>query len=193
MIKQHHIDQNTPEWHELRAGRFTASSVHNLFMKPTSAGYKNEICRVVGEKLSGKPDESPDTFWMRRGHELEPYAADAYAKKNMVVLKPGGFYTRGEYVGASPDRLVNDEGLLEIKCFNLGNTIKYGVMLEQDKKLKWQLQTQLYCTGRDWVDNVFYHPDLPDFYTIRTDRDETIMMELDDQIKLAVAAVEDLL
>ena len=163
------IDQNSPEWFQLRVGKFTMSSAKTLFSKKTTDTYKKFVSEKAYERITGKRNETPTTFWMDRGHEYERIARKAYMNSEMVWVDDGGFFCN-DIIGASPDGLVGEDGLLEIKCPSIPVHYKYL----KDQKLptiyKEQVLGQLYVTDRDWCDFYSYHPDVKQFL-IRVYRD----------------------
>lgn len=183
-LKHHNIDQNTPEWMALRVGRFTSSTFKDLFLKETTQTYINAIYKVAYERFTKEAVEGYENEWMIRGRELEPEARLVYELSNEVEVANGGFYC-DEWVGSSPDGLIGDDGLLEIKCPKYSTHIQYII----DKKLptiyKWQVQGQLYCSDRDWCDFFSYHPGLPPF-KIRVKRDDKLILQLQEKLSESI-------
>lgn len=156
----HNVDQNTYEWFNLRLGRFTASSFKDLFMKHSTIGYEKAIYKTVFERLTGEAPENFSSMYMDRGHELEPLAVDAYQEETFNDVVNGGFFSLGEWVGASPDGLVGENGILEIKSPAYNTMINYLLKNQLPSNYKWQVQGQLYVTGREWCDFMAFHPKL---------------------------------
>lgn len=161
----HDVEQNSPEWHALRAGKPTASEFDKIFT-PTgrdskqAEGYAN---RLLAELIVGGQVETwGGNMWTDRGHELEAEAADYYAIRTGATLEKTGFITDDDCtMGASPDRLVNDDGLLEIKCPSPHVHVEYLLNEKIDNGYFTQLQGQMLVTGRLWVDIISYHPNMP--------------------------------
>jgi len=193
MKREHHtIGQNSPEWFALRLGRFTASTFADLFMGRSTAGYKKAIYRPVYERIAGESPEFFSSDAMARGTELEPVAAEAYQARTFAPVSAAGFWTMGDWVGASPDRLVSETGLLEIKCPLYSTQMDYLLKPEVPKTYLWQIHGQMYLTGRDWCDFYSYHPKL-DALLLRVHRDEKKEMELIKQLSLAVEQAEEII
>jgi putative phage-type endonuclease len=180
-MNYHEIDQNSPEWFQLRLGKFTASTFKDLFAKPGTVTFEKAINKVVFERITGQSPESFSNEWMVRGSELEPLARKAYEDSQMVVVKNGGFFTFDEWIGASPDGLVGDDGLIEIKCPAFHTHIDYLIKKKVPADYYCQMQGQLFVTGRRWCDFVSYHPGLPMFIS-RVERDDDFIKELSDKI-----------
>lgn len=191
-MKQHKVEQNTPEWMELRRGKFTASSFADLFTKETTAAYQKAIYRVVFERLTGEQPELFSNEYMQRGHELEPFAVKSYEMETFQTVEPGGFFELNEWIGASPDGLVGSDGLLEIKCPAYNTMIEYLLKGKLPSQYKWQVQGQLYVTGRKWVDFMSYHPKLKPLI-IRVDRDEDMIKDLEAILEQSITKVETII
>jgi putative phage-type endonuclease len=157
----HDIQQNTEEWEALRLGKFTASTFADLFATKSTAKYRNAIRKVVFERLTGESPESFKSDWMDRGHELEPFAREAYENYSFDTIQNGGFFEMNEWTGASPDGLIGEDGQIEIKCPAYSTFIDYLINQKLPSEYLYQVQGQLFVTGRKWCDFVAYHPKLP--------------------------------
>jgi putative phage-type endonuclease len=162
-MKTVNCEQGTPEWFEVRCGKFTASRVKDIMAKTKSgpaASRKNMIMQLALERLTNEIAETYCSPAMQRGTEMEPEARDAYAFENGVAVQETGIVIHPdmEKVTCSPDGLVGENGLVEIKCPMPPNHFKYLTSGSHATEYKWQLQHQLFVTGRDWVDIVSYHP-----------------------------------
>ena len=180
----HNIEQNTPEWDALRRGKFTASSFADLFMKETTKGYQDAIYKVVYERLTNDTPETYTNEWMQRGHELETEARAVYELETFNKVRNGGFFEfeLSDWIGASPDGLIGEDGLIEIKCPKYNTMI--GYLLDHETPInqyRYQLQGQLYVTNRKWVDFVAYHPNLKPL-VIRVERDEGIIYQIETKV-----------
>jgi len=179
--KFHDIEQNTDEWLELRRGRFTASTFKDLFLKPTTAGFEKAIYKPVYERLTGESPESFSSSYMDRGHELEPFAVARYESDTFAETSNGGFWTLGDWIGDSPDRHVEDDGILEVKCPAFNTMINYLLSKKLPPIYRWQVVGHMMCSGRDWVDFMAYHPRLTPL-VIRIHRDEKVEAELTEKL-----------
>lgn len=195
MIVQHFDDGTAnPEWLSARAGCFTASRASDLMARTKSgpaASRDNLIAQLVVERLTGKPAESGfQTDAMRRGIELEPRARVKYEARVKCLVEETGFllHPTVDRVGCSPDGLVNDDGLLEIKCLNAARHIAALEVGQHAKDYRWQLQHQMWVTQRAWVDCVAFHPDFPDnlqLAVVRVERDKNLIAELFEAVAIA--------
>ncbi len=161
----HDIEQNTDVWQALRTGKATASNFA-CFMANDGKSFgdpaKRYALQIALERITGRKAEFGfKNAEMERGHEQEPIARMLYEDERFVEVTNGGFFDLGEY-GDSPDGLVGDDGVLEIKSVIAGvhyDTLRRGSF---DPSYRWQLVGHLDCTGRDWVDFASYCSDFPE-------------------------------
>jgi hypothetical protein len=183
------IEQGTPEWFAARAGIPTAS-MYAAVMAQGKGGAPSKtrrtyMLKLAGERLTGEPSESYSNQHTERGHEHEPLARNAYAFFADAEPVQVGFIRSGG-TGASPDALVGDSGLLEIKS-KLPH-LHLDVLLEDKAPAEHikQIQGQLWVAEREWCDFVSYCPRLP-LFCKRVYRDEEKIAE----IAAAVAKFND--
>ncbi len=192
----HPASQGTPEWAAARLGIPTASQFHRLITakshKPSSSadGYMYELLAewALGESLDGM-----SSGMMARGNEMEKEAVLWYELREAVEALPVGFCLRDDgKVGASPDRLVGDDGLLEIKCPGPAKQIGY-LLGEAADEHKVQMQGQLWVTERQWCDRLSYNPGLPQavFRQDRDDRFIAILAEIVDAFVVRLDAAKE--
>ena len=114
----HDINQNTDEWHQLRAGKITSSALSKAmanFGKAFGEPAKKYAVSIAVEQLTGVPISSDYTNdHMARGHDEEPIARMLYEQEYFCEVSNGGFFDLGD-IGCSPDGLVYDDGVIEIK------------------------------------------------------------------------------
>jgi len=183
------MQQGSAEWRLARAGVPTASSFHRIITPKTgkpSEQAKAYLHELLAEIMLGRPLDSPSYPWMSRGLELEEDAANWYEFERDVEIETVGFCTTDDgRFGASPDRLVGEDGELELKCPSPAVHLGYLLYPQQgvDAVYKCQVQGQLLVTERKWADVVSYHPELPKVI-VRVNRDE-------DYIALMRAALDD--
>ena len=154
-------DQKSDEWHDIRAGRFTASTMYKIL----SPGYrkmnseelkarpktgegskttyiedisilsddaKKYVLAKVAEILTGRSKIKTYSHAAAWGEECEPLAADFFASRKEVELTQVGFIPFGNHAGCSPDRLIGDDEGLEIKCpFESTNQVNYLMLTDQ--------------------------------------------------------------
>lgn len=182
MAKRYEVAHGDADWDNLRLGRATSSEFSNIITPKTrklSSSAVDYADLKIAEILTGQSQGlMQPTKHMERGTLLEVEAGDAYEFTENVTTSRGGFFTTDDgHFGASPDRLVGNNGLLEIKCKLPKGHIKYLVEKRIDPQHMPQIQGQLHITEREWCDWFMYHPDLPRV-RIRTYRDEEYIKDL---------------
>jgi putative phage-type endonuclease len=184
------IIQGSPEWKALRCGKVTASRVADVVAK-TKTGYSasraNYLAQLIAERLTKTPAETYTNAAMQHGTETEPEARDAYCFYHGVTVEQVAFvpHPKIDQAGASPDGLVGDDGLVEIKCPNTATHLE--TLLGQAVPAKYidQMQFQMACTGRKWCDFVSYDPRMPEhmrLFVRRVERDDKRIDFLETEI-----------
>jgi putative phage-type endonuclease len=161
------MEQRSPEWFAARLGKVTASRVADVIAK-TKSGYStsrdNYMAQLVCERMTGVQGESYTNAAMQWGTDQEPLARAAYEAAQDVLVDETGFviHPRIQEAGASPDGLVGDDGLIEIKCPNTATHIETILSDKVPSKYFTQMQWQMACTERQWTDFVSYDPRMPE-------------------------------
>ena len=161
------MEQRSSEWFSARLGKVTASRVADIVSK-TKSGYStsraNYMAELIVERLTGKPADHYQTAAMAWGTNHEPMALSSYEEHTGGLVEEVGFVPHPSIAmsGASPDGLVKDDGLVEIKCPNTATHIETVLGQEAPAKYLPQMQWQMACTGRDFCDFVSFDPRLPD-------------------------------
>lgn len=153
------IPQGSEAWFALRIGKFTATNAQAI--ANNGKGLETLVYEKAAEILTGKAKEAYTNPEMERGNELEEMARNSYELETNTVVKRVGFVEKSERVGCSPDGLIAEDGLQEIKCPNNINFVKFMILREIDSAHEWQMQMQLLITERKWVDYVLYNPNFP--------------------------------
>jgi putative phage-type endonuclease len=191
------IDQGTPEWHQERCGKATASRIADIIATTKSgpsASRKNYLAQLVAERLTGTVAESYTNAAMQWGKDTEEQARATYAFLQGVDVLKAPFVPHPELTdsGASPDGFVGSDGLIEIKCPNTATHIETLLASKIDAKYITQMQWQMACTGRQWCDFVSYDPRMPEHLAIwvkRVPRDSAMIEELEGAVRVFLAEV----
>lgn len=193
------IVQGSAEWLAIRCGKVTASRVADVIAK-TKTGYgasrANYMAELIAERLTGAPAEKFISGPMAWGTEKEPEARALYefltdAEVNQVGFVPHPTISDS---GASPDGLVGNDGLVEIKCPNTATHIETLLGSTGASKYLTQMQWQMACTGRQWCDFVSYDPRLPDsmrLFVTRIVRDDALIEELSAEVGKFLAELDE--
>jgi putative phage-type endonuclease len=192
------MEQGTDAWFNIRIGKVTASRVADVLAK-TKTGYSttrdNYMAQLVCERLTGQKGESFTNAAMQHGTETEPLARAAYEARYDVLVDEVGFVPHPtiEMSGASPDGLVGDDGLIEIKCPNTATHIETLLSESVPNKYYTQMQFQLSCTGRQWCDFLSFDNRLPtelQMFVKRVPRDDMYIKLIEDEIVKFLAELD---
>jgi len=184
------MEQRTEEWFAARMGKVTASRVADVIAK-TKTGYstsrENYLAQLVCEVLTGKPAESYSNAAMQWGVDQEPLARAAYESYQNVLVDEIGFVVHSTILqsGASPDGLVRDLGMVEIKCPNTATHIDTLLTQTVPGKYNTQMQWQMACAGRHWCDFVSFDPRMPtdlQLFVKRVDYDPAYVAMLEKEV-----------
>lgn len=157
------IVQGTPQWFAARLGKATASCFVNVLAAPKSVARRNYIAKLALEIVTGEKDGGYQTAAMTSGIEREGPARKMYQNLTGELVDETGFWLHDTLdAGASPDGLVGEDGLIEIKCPSPGVYLSYLHLPAEPPEYTAQIQGQLWITGRKWCDFVSYHPDFPE-------------------------------
>ena len=183
-IEHHNVIQNSDEWYNLRGGRYTASNFAKICAN-MGKSFGDPAIRYARtkalEQFTGQVDQSSSfsNKHMDRGHELEPFAIEAYQDETFFDVDNGGFYCN-DYIGDSPDGLVGPDGCIEVKSV-ITNT--HWLRIESggiDTTYKWQIQGHLLLSGRTWCDFISYCPEFTPkpLYVHRVERNDKMIEQL---------------
>lgn len=186
------IEQGTPEWFEVRLGKLTASSAQAI--AANGAGLKTLVFEKVAERLTGKIKEQYTNGDIERGEEWERLARDVYELKTGKKVTQVGFVELSEFVGCSPDGLVEDDGLIEIKCKNDANFVRFMFDKKIDPAHFWQMQMQMFITDRKWCDYMVYNENFNDAgIIVRVERDEKAIDKIKSGLDSGVKMITEIL
>lgn len=179
------MDQRSDEWIKIRLGKVTASRIADLTAKTKSgwsASRANYMAELLSERLTGEPRDTFTNAAMQWGTDMEPQARRVYEFMEGVEVQEVGFAPHPTIAmsGASPDGLVGDHGLVEIKCPNTATHIETLLGASIDAKYIKQMQWQMACTGRQWCDFVSFDPRLPERMQIHIQRVKADVLMIDE-------------
>ncbi|HTN40915.1 MAG TPA: YqaJ viral recombinase family protein [Asticcacaulis sp.] len=160
------MEQQSPEWFAARLGRATASRIADIMAKTKtgpSASRANYMAELIAERLTGTPAERFQNAAMQWGTDNEDAARQQYSFQTELEVDTCGFvgHPSIEMAGASPDGLISEDGLVEIKCPNTATHIDTLLSGKVPDKYVIQMLWQMACTGRKWCDFVSFDPRLP--------------------------------
>lgn len=194
------MEQRSDEWFAMRAGKITGSAFSDVMniLKGGEAGVnrKNLIARLAVERITGVCADTFQNEAMRRGTELEAEACASYEAETGDFVEHIAFVVHPSYdfIGVSPDGLVGDEDLTEFKCpASMHKHLSALQTGDHAVEYKWQLQGQLWVTGRKRVKAVSYDPRFPEglrLAIVNVDRDEKAIAELEAECLKVNALIE---
>lgn len=194
----HMMEQRSPEWHQHRLGRVTASRIADVMAQTKTgpgAARKNYAADLVAERLTRFARDGFTNAAMQWGTEQEPEARALYEFSQAVTVCEVGFIDHPSLpmAGCSPDGLVGDDGMVEIKCPNTAthiDTLRGGSI---DGKYIKQMQFQMACAGRDWCDFVSFDPRLPaemQLHVQRIPADPEIQAKIENDVAAFLAEID---
>jgi len=193
------LEQGSQEWLLARCGKVTASRVADIMAK-TKSGYSasrgNYMAELVCERLTGVPTDTFKSAAMEWGTAQEPHARAAYEAAGGVLVEEVGFVPHPSIpdAGASPDGLVKDNGLIEIKCPYTATHIDTLLSGKVPDRYNTQMQWQMACTGRVWCDYVSYDPRMPEnmrLFLTRVFRDQSAILAMETEVLHFLQELDD--
>ena len=181
----HDVRQYSEEYDRLKLGIPTSSNFHKIITPhgKRSRQWREYACLLIAERILQRRIEFYRSPAMERGVIVEAEAADWYEFDHDVTVQPVGFITDDEHtVGCSPDRLVGDDGLLEIKAPLPHTQVDYWLSGAVNERFWPQLQGQLYVSQRRWVDLLCWHDVLPKI-VMRVEPDAAFIKALDRELQ----------
>ena len=196
------MDQGTDEWFAARLGKSTASTFKDM-MAATRTGesqYKIKLRQKLAiERLTGKRIE--DHFMnkaMQDGVDREPIARKLFEDRYGFVVNEVGFIDHKEVdmSGASPDGLVGEDYVVEIKCPTHITHLNNLMAVKLPKQYHYQIQWQMACTDRSNAHFISYHPDFPDELNMKhilVQRDDELIKNMEAAAHQFNIEIEDLI
>lgn len=193
------IEQRTDDWYAARLGKVTASSLYKVLAK-TKTGYGadrgNYMTQLVLERVTGSKADSYTNASMQWGIDQEPFARAAYEASRGVMVDEVGFIPHPviEAAGASPDGLVGDDGMVEIKCPDSKTALECWLSdTPVEGKYFAQMQWQMRCADRSWCDYVVFDPRMPtkaQLFVYRVKRDDEWLTFAEAEVVKFLAEVD---
>lgn len=178
------LPQGTPEWHRARMGIPTASMFQTVQAKgkggAESKTRRDYLFKLAGERITGEPMENFSSPYFDRGHALEPEARKLYEFAHDAQTTQVGFIRNGAK-GCSPDSLIGETGMLEIKTKKPDLLIDVLLKDEFPSEHVAQCQGALWVAEREWIDIVCWFPRMP-LFVKRATRDENYIKTLSDAV-----------
>lgn len=195
----HDLIQGTPEWLAARCGSLGASSIGDALAKTKTgwgASRANMKARIITERVTGQPVETFVNAAMQRGTDLEPQARAMYSFHTGYDVTEVGIILHPtiKHSHCSPDGLIGDDGMVEIKCCGAARHIELLTDSPPEDRYIKQCNWQMACTGRQWVDLAYFHPDLPQAMQLvihRINRVDSVIAEMEAEVTAFLAEVAE--
>ena len=190
-MKIHNFEQRTDEWYAIRKGKMTASNAETIIAN--GKGLETYIYNLMAEYYSSAEKENYINADMQRGIDLEPEAKIEFQFYTGLDIKEVGCVELNDYILASPDGLIGDDGLIEIKCPN--DSIYFKLLLSNNIKPEYiaQMQMQMYVTERQYCYFVSYNPNFEkSLYIKKITRDEEMIDKLKKGLERGTQLIKEI-
>lgn len=194
------MEQGSAEWLALRLSKVTASRMSDVLSKgrgsAPSKTAETYMMELIAEKLTGESKPFFENDAMRWGTETEPQARTMYEiNSNFVSVVEVAFIELNEFVGVSPDGLIGDDGMLEIKCPTTITQLKRALSDDYSKDYYAQIQMQLWVAERKWCDFLSFDPRLDcdaGYLLQRVERDEEFIKDMEEKTVLFIKKMKEI-
>ena len=190
-MKIYNFEQRTDEWYAIRRGKMSASNAETIIAN--GKGLETYIYNLMAEYYSSAEKENYINADMQRGIDLEPEARLEFEFYTGLDVQEVGFIEHNEFIGVSPDGLIGDDGLIEIKCPN--DSIYFKLLLSNNIKPEYiaQMQMQMYVTDRQYCYFVSYNPNFEkSLYIKKINRDEEMIEKLKKGLERGTQLIKEI-
>ena len=190
-MKIYNFEQRTEDWYNIRKGKMTASNAETIIAN--GKGLETYIYNLMAEYYSSAEKENYINADMQRGIDLEPEARLEFEFYTNLDVQEVGFIEYNDFIGVSPDGLVGDDGLIEIKCPN--DSIYFKLLLSNNIKPEYiaQMQMQMYVTDRQYCYFVSYNPNFEkSLYIKKINRDEEMIEKLKKGLERGTQLIKEI-
>lgn len=186
------FEQGSDEWFAYKMGKFGASNASAI--ATAGKGLETLCFEKVAEKLTGKKNSDYKNEAMENGMETEELARNSIELEYGKPIKQVGLIEMNEDVICSPDGLVDEDGLIEIKCPTNRVYAEYLYFKKIDPKYIAQMQMQMLVSGRQWCDYAVFNPNFEkSLVIVRVERDDLFIEKLQAGLDNGIARVKEIL
>ena len=191
----HNIEQRSEAWYAAKCGLVTSTRFKSLVAKETTDSYKDLVTNIACEIITGKIEETYSNAMMEYGIETEPLARQEYEWITDILVKTVGFIKPDEnhkyhnWIGDSPDGLLPEDGILEIKCPLARTHFEYIEANKLPSEYRHQVQGHLFVTGLSFCDFVSFVPGMKLFIN-RVEPDLELFAEFERRMDILIPQVE---
>ena len=190
-MKIYNFEQRTEDWYNIRKGKMSASNAETIIAN--GKGLETYIYNLMAEYYSSAEKENYINADMQRGIDLEPEARLEFEFYTDLDVQEVGFIEYNDFIGVSPDGLIGDDGLIEIKCPN--DSIYFKLLLSNNIKPEYiaQMQMQMYVTNRQYCYFVSYNPNFEkSLYIKKISRDEEMIDKLKKGLERGTELIKEI-
>ena len=190
-MKIYNFEQRTEDWYNIRKGKMTASNAETIIAN--GKRLETYIYNLMAEYYSSAEKENYINADMQRGIDLEPEARLEFEFYTNLDVQEVGFIEYNDFIGVSPDGLIGDDGLIEIKCPN--DSIYFKLLLSNNIKPEYiaQMQMQMYVTERQYCYFVSYNPNFEkSLYIKKINRDEEMIDKLKKGLERGTELIKEI-
>ena len=183
----------TDKIRQARIGYISASNMEKVLAKGEGKTRRRYMLELIAERTTGKPTEGFQSQAMIDGIENEQFAVSWYEAKNGIFCQNTEFIKHPTIpmYGSTPDRLIGDNGLLEVKNPITPNYLEFLESKKIDRGYMLQMQSQLDCSGREWCDHLVYSTVYNCGVVVRVERNEKIISEIHEGVMSLNADIEE--
>jgi len=192
--------QGSAEWRAMRLGKVTASNMKNVMSNGRGSALskmsETYMMDLIAERLTGESKPFFENDAMRWGTETEPQARAMFEIQEGVEVEEVAFIEYDDYTGVSPDGLIGDDGLIEIKCPNTATQIKRALSDDYAADYKDQIQMQLWVSGRQYCYFLSFDPRLDcaaGYLLQKVERDEEYIKKMAEKTTAFITKMNELL
>jgi exodeoxyribonuclease (lambda-induced) len=188
----HEFEQGTEEWFKIRLGKLTGSNAQAI--ASNGKGLETLVFEKVAEIMTGKMKAQYTNEDIQRGNELEYMARNSYELETGNLVKKVGFCELDEMSGCSPDGLIGDDGIMEIKCKSDATFARFLYEQKVESAHNWQMQFNLFVTEREYCDYVVFNENFPKTTVIiKVPRNESEIAKLKAGLMMGKAQIKSIL
>lgn len=190
--------QGEEDWFTEKLGKVSASHTHEVMAGGKGITRDKYLTRLLMERLTGQSEETYQSKQMKWGTEQEPEARARYEAQTFTAVEQVGcvYHDSIEGLLASPDGLCGEEGMLEVKNRETVHHLEWFLNPNKkpDRTGMLQMQAQMSCTGRQWVDYVSYDSrcvSYLQYHCVRVHRDEKTIIQIEHEVKLFLEELQE--
>ena len=194
------MEQGSEAWKQMRLGKVTASKMKDVMSNGRGGALskmsETYMMDLIAERLTGESKPFFENDAMRWGTETEPQARAMFELQEGLEVEEVAFIEYDDYVGMSPDGLIGDDGLIEIKCPNTSTQIKRALSSDYAADYKDQIQMQLWVSNRKYCYFLSFDPRLDcaaGYLLQKVERDEEYILKMTEKTLAFINKMNELL